>query len=157
MKLTYSYNLNGPATFVLALLIIIFALLMAFLAYSEQDNIIGISLGFPAGLMVYGLIASGSFYLAFWLIAQWHQQKSNQRVICIEDHAVTLPLNVYSRAYVTLPFNEIDDVSYVSASRIGLKVIQLKHHGKVTQISDLGFSSQSKFFELYEQLRNHVQ
>ena len=73
-KAVFSYRLQGPSTFLLTLLVGIFSGLMVFMMRIEPDRFMGIDLGFPFGLLIYGALALVSLAICIRLIMAWRRQ-----------------------------------------------------------------------------------
>ncbi len=156
MKSTYVYKLNGPATSAVTLFILIFSGLMVFLAFLEPDKFIGIQIGLPFGAMAYGALAAGALFLSIRLVWIWSNQRNSTRAISLQAEAITLPKSVTSNREITIPYSNITKLNYLKIARTSLNVIQIHHDKGITQISDLGFSTQDEFSEIYDNLRQKV-
>ncbi|HAT87495.1 hypothetical protein [Cohaesibacter gelatinilyticus] len=156
MKSTYVYKLNGPATSAVTLFILIFSGLMVFLAFLEPDKFIGIQIGLPFGAMAYGALAAGALFLSIRLVWIWSNQRNSTRAISLQAEVITLPKSVTSNREITIPYSNITKLNYLKIARTSLNVIQIHHDKGITQISDLGFSTQDEFSEIYDNLRQKI-
>nr|WP_321444172.1 hypothetical protein [uncultured Cohaesibacter sp.] len=124
---SYPYRLQGPSVSLIGLLIAIFGGLILFMAWSEPDRFIGLSVGFPLGALLYGTLAA----LAFVFLCQMGDfRQSCLRGILVMDGVVEFVILQYClsmRLYVVTDIHNEPTQEKCLSLRLGssISVIRL--------------------------------
>ncbi len=154
---SYPYRLQGPSVSLIGLLIAVFGGLMLFMAWSEPDRFIGLSVGFPLGALLYGALAAIAFAAIFIMARAWLAQRDGERQIIFMMDRVLLPKTPFSNQLIAIPYANIKSVRQQSASRAAMRFIVIKHDKGHTQIANFGFQTTTAFEAVFEELRKRVE
>ncbi|WP_319530500.1 hypothetical protein [uncultured Cohaesibacter sp.] len=148
----FPYRLQGPSTLLLTILIGIFGGLMLFMMRIEPDRFVGIYLGFPFGLLIYGALALVSLAICIRLMLAWSRQRGTDRAIFLTDTALHMPENVWSDRVVSINFRDIETIAFDNAARLPFSFIRVRCGLGNLRISDMGFETRADFLALHTAL-----
>jgi hypothetical protein len=152
----FSYRLRGWSITYLLFMCTLFSCLMIFLALTQQDNIVGITLGKPIGTLFYGSMASIVMAMAIFLPYRTTLQEIHHNAIVFDSLSVTLPASLVSLKLITVYYKDIKAITMEKIERTGLEFIRIEHGRKQTRISDMGFTKPDDFVEVFQLLNDRV-
>lgn len=149
----FSYKLRGWSAGLIGFFLLIFAGLMAFLAFEEPDRFFGAEVGNSLGAVLYSSLALATLASMFIILRRGYGHQAQVRVISFGADNVRFPNSLSANHTITLRYDEIEDVVLEQSSRTATKNILLRHGGTYTRISDMGFNDSAEFQAVYEQFR----
>ncbi len=149
----YDYRVRGWSMFYMAGACLLFAGLMAFLAMSGQSSFFGLKMEPITVSRAYWGCTILCIGLGQYLFNKGMRQKKEERKIVLSDDALTLPQQVMSDKFITIPYNSIHSLNMFTPGRSAITIIDIKHVQGRTEISEMGFESKDTLKEIYALLQ----